>query len=146
MSTILSKYFDEERNQILEKCIACGDCISECPIIKHTDLKQLNPIDVQIKVLEFLEKGTESDEVYTKSFACMECYKCVKNNCPQGLNPLLINEIIKWDYNQKSLKPIPYTDPKNENAKQRVLSSIQISSDEYKKIFTSSTKDTGVSI
>ncbi|MDR3599105.1 MAG: (Fe-S)-binding protein [Desulfosporosinus sp.] len=142
MSTILSQYFDQEKKQVLEKCLVCGQCISKCPIIKYTNLEKFDPREVQRKVLEFLENGTEYDEVYTKSFACMECYKCVKNNCPKGLSPLMINEIIKWEYNQRNLIPILYTDPKDDNAKQRVLSSIQISSEEYNKIFTPSTKDT----
>ena len=75
-----------------------------------------------------------------KAFACMECYKCVKKHCPKGLNPLLINEIIKWQYSLKGHAPITYTDTKDQYAKQRVLASIQVVAEDYKRIFMPTNK------
>lgn len=140
MSKSLVQYFDEERNRIIESCSSCGQCINKCPIIKHTKLDGASPKEVQYKVLDFLENGTIYDEVYIKSFACMECYRCVKKHCPRGLNPLLINEIIKWDYYRKELASIPYTDPRDQYAKQRVLASIQVPEEDYKRIFSQTEK------
>ena len=96
----------------------------------------MSPIEIQEKVIEFLNNGAGNDIVYTKSFACMECYECVLGRCPKDLSPLTINEIIKYDYRRKNLAEIPYTDPKDLMANQRVLSSIQISAQDYGKIFT----------
>ncbi|MDR3585006.1 MAG: (Fe-S)-binding protein [Desulfosporosinus sp.] len=140
MPNSLSQYFEEERNRVIEECSLCGQCIRECPIIEHTDLKDHSPMEVQRKVIDFLTNGEKNDDVYIKAFACMECYKCVKKHCPKGLNPLLINEIIKWQYKLKGHAPIPYTDPKDQYAKQRVLASIQVSAEDYKRIFMPTNK------
>jgi len=115
--------------------------LKKCPILKRTDLKDMSPKEIQGKVVDFLKTGAADDIVYTKAFACMECYECVFERCPSGLSPLTINEIIKYDYRQSNLAEIPYTDPKNSLAKQRVLSSIQISATDYKKIFTPAAKE-----
>jgi Fe-S oxidoreductase len=100
----------------------------------------MNPREIQEKVIDFLNNGSGNDIVYIKAFSCMECYECVLERCPKGLNPLLINEIIKYDYRRNNLVEISYTDPKDSMAKQRVLSSIQISAQDYKKIFSSTGK------
>lgn len=66
----------------------------------------------------------------------MRCFQCVDNFCPQGLNPMLINEIIKWYYRKNNLADYSYPDPKSHNAPQRVIASIQVSSDDLKRIST----------
>ena len=140
MAKSLMQYLEEERNRIIENCTSCGQCINKCPIVEHTDLQSASAPEVQRKVLDFLKNGTAHEEVYLKAFACMVCYRCVKRSCPKGLNPMLINEIAKWDYRRKQLKPIPYTDPKDQYATQRVLASIQVSAEDYQRIFSPSEK------
>lgn len=140
MAKTIVEHFENEREKVVNQCTKCGVCIKKCSILKHTDLKDISPREIQEKVIDFLREGTNSDEVYTKAFACMECYECVDGRCPQGLDPLNINEIIKYDYRRKNLAEIPYTDPKDHMAKQRVISSIQIAAQDYKKIFTPSEK------
>ena len=135
MAQTLATYFENERKRVVSRCTQCGTCIEECPIVRHTDLKDTPPREIQEKVIAFLNEGAGDSAVYTKAFACMECYQCVRGRCPEGLNPLTINEIIKYDYRRRNLAPIPYTDPLDPLAKQRVLSSIQVSGKDYAKIF-----------
>lgn len=141
MPKSLQEYLEEERTRVTSNCVACGKCIKQCGIIEHTELENTPAKDVQRKTLDFLKIGTIDKDVYIKAFACMECYRCVKNMCPLGLNPLLINEIVKWEYRRKNIVPIPYTDPKDHFAKQRILASIQVSLEEYKRIFATSQKE-----
>lgn len=140
MAKTIAEHFESERERVLEQCTKCGLCIKKCPILMHTILKGMPPREIQERVIDFLSDGTADAAVYTKSFACMECYECVLGRCPKGLSPLTINEIIKYDYRRKNLAEIPYTDPKDHMAKQRVLSSIQVGDEDYRKIFTLSEK------
>ena len=57
MPNLLAQYFEEERNRVIEECSLCGQCIRECPIIEHTDLKDHSPMEVQRKVIDFLTNG-----------------------------------------------------------------------------------------
>jgi len=141
MAQTVAEHFESERQKVLNQCTKCGICVKKCPILKHTILKDTPPREIQEKVVDFLSTGISNDTVYTKAFACMECYECVSGRCPNGLSPLTINEIIKAEYRRNNLADIPYTDPKDRLAKQRVLASIQVSSPDYKLIFTPSRKE-----
>ncbi len=141
MSKTIIEHFENERAKVVSQCSKCGSCIEKCPILKHTDLKDIHPSEIQEKVIDFLKDGIGNEIVYTKAFACMECYECVLERCPKGLSPLTINEIIKYDFRRNNLIEIPYTDPKDPMASQRILSSIQISAQDYQRIFTPSNKE-----
>ncbi len=142
MPKTLQQYYDEERTKILKNCTACGQCVQKCPAMQAVEEEEYSPREVQLKVLDFLKNGTVSNEVYTRAYGCMECFGCVKGQCPQGLNPLLMNEIIKWAYNRQNIIPITCNDLTDKNAKQRVLSSIQVPKETFQKIFTPSEKKT----
>ena len=47
-----------------------------------------------------------NQRAYTKAFACMECFRCTAEMCPDNLNPMLINELIKGEYISKGLGKI----------------------------------------
>lgn len=141
MTNLLAHYFKSERNRILKECKQCGLCISKCSIVRTTVLKDVNFREVQGKILKFLALGTPDITVYTRAFSCMECFGCIGNHCPQGLNPMLVNEIIKWDYRRNNLTELTNTICRNENSLQRIIASIQISNDEYNRIFTPSSKE-----
>ena len=141
MLKTLPDYFEEERKRAIERCLECGVCVKKCSIFKHVGIEQA-PQDIQKKVMEFLKNGADNETVYSRAFACMGCYECVDKFCSQGLNPLLINEIIKQDYiNNRVMEP-SYPEPKDNTAPQRVLASIQVSAAEYKKISKASEKKT----
>ena len=96
--------------------------------------------DIQTGVYAFLESGIPNHEAYTKAFACMECFKCTADICPQGLNPMLINELIKSDYITKGLADKAYEDAALPDSTHRVLASVLVSALDYKKITSASQK------
>lgn len=138
MKDLLVDYMNRERKNILKNCTKCGLCIKKCPIIKNTELKNIDPKDIQKEVLRFLEEGIPNEIVYTRGFSCMECFGCLDNCCPQGLNPMLINDMIKWDYRRNKNIEYKYNDPREEKALQRIIASIQITNEDYDKILTPS--------
>jgi Fe-S oxidoreductase len=132
----MKKYLEQERARAIEKCTACGVCAKKCPIIEHTGLKDLRSKEIQKAVKRFLTSAEANDTVYTRAFACMECFKFVAQCCPEGLNPLLINEMIKWEYQRKHWAEMPAVDPSAPDSDQRVLASIQVRPKEYRRILT----------
>jgi Fe-S oxidoreductase len=137
----LTGYFDQQRQRVIENCKACGFCAKNCPIIEHTELRKASAKDIQKKVKAFFEHGETDEIVFQRAFSCMECFKCVDNCCPEGLNPLFVNEMIKWEYNRNNIIETSYDDPNHETSAQRVLASIQVSPEDYRKISEPSDRD-----
>lgn len=136
----IAEYYENEKHRFLENCIRCGLCAQECPIINYTDLAEQESSDIQTGVFEFLESGIPNQEVYTKAFACMECFKCTADICPQDLNPMLINELIKSDYITNGLADRAYGDAALSDSTQRILASVLVSASDYMKITNPSEK------
>jgi Fe-S oxidoreductase len=142
MEHSLTKYYREEKKRVLEKCKECGICAKKCPIIKTTDLANVSPKEIQEQIKMYLKTGEANQTVFNRAFSCMQCFQCVHNCCPEGLNPLAVNEIIKWEYRQNNVVEMGYGDPEDTDSAHRVLAGIQLSAEEYLKISTPSTKDT----
>ncbi|MBW2137545.1 MAG: (Fe-S)-binding protein [Deltaproteobacteria bacterium] len=129
-------YLGKEKGRVIEECTECGACARECPVLRKTELRNEPPEEIQKKVKAFLRTGRPDAVVFTRAFSCMECFKCVEDTCPEGLNSLFINEMIKWEYRRNRVLETHYDDPKDIRAPQRVIASIQVSPEEYKRIFT----------
>ena len=132
---ILDRYSREKR-RFLENCTRCGFCAQGCPILPYTDLSGTSAEDVQEGVFDFMNDGAPNERAYTKAFACMECFKCTAGMCPEGLNPMLINQLIKKEYIAKGLVKGLSGDAGQPDSAHRVLASIQISRAEYERITT----------
>lgn len=137
--TILDHYH-KERQRFLENCTLCGLCAEGCPILPYTDISEISSQDIQKGVFDFMKSGTPNHQAYTKAFACMECFKCIAGMCPEDLNPMLVNELIKSEYISKGLANNPYGDAGQPDSAHRVLASVQVSASEYNRITTSSEK------
>ena len=133
--TILEHY-TKGKLQFLDQCIQCGVCADECPILPYTDISEISSQEIQEGVFDSVENGTFNHFAYTKAFACMECFKCTTDICPQDLNPMLINELIKGLFISKGLADSPFSDSQKPDSPQRILASVQVSDDEYKRIMT----------
>lgn len=134
----INQYYEDVISKLLEECTECGLCIAKCPIIEHTDIADLSPREIQKDLINFLKTSEMKDTVYTRAYSCMECFACT-DICEKGFSPLLINEIIKWK--SKCNNRQDYREEKEDDyLLQRVLSSIQVSKADYKKIFTESDK------
>jgi Fe-S oxidoreductase len=142
MKMTLTQYYREEKNRVLEKCVECGVCAKKCPIIKTTELSDISPKEIQEQIKAYLKTGEANRTVFNRVFSCMQCFQCVDNCCPEGLDPLAVNEIIKWEYRQNKIVEMGYGDPNEPDSTHRVLSGIQLTAEEYLKISNPSTKDT----
>jgi len=137
--TILGHYF-MEKQRFLDNCTQCGLCAEECPILPYTEIGELSAQDIQEGVFDFMESGIPNQQAYTKAFACMECFKCTAGMCPEDLNPMLINELIKSEYISKDLANRAYGDAMQPDSAHRVLASVQVSAPDYTKITIPSSK------
>jgi Fe-S oxidoreductase len=132
--------FTKERQRFLDNCTQCGLCAEDCPILPYTDCAETSSQEIQEGVFEYIESGAPNQRAYTKAFACMECYKCTTDVCPENLNPMLINQIIKGEYISNGLAPSTISDSGEADSVHRVLASVQVSEDDYRRIFKPSTK------
>lgn len=104
-------------------------------------MNEIDSAEIQAGVFDFIQSQSPNQEAYTKAFACMECFKCTADICPQDLNPMLINEIIKRDYISKGLADRAYGgDAALPDSTHRVLASVLTSAPEYQKITNPSRK------
>jgi heterodisulfide reductase subunit D len=135
-------HYIKEKQRFLENCTLCGLCAEGCPILPYTDINETSSQDIQKGLFEFIKNGTPNQMAYTKAFACMECFKCTTGMCPEDLNPMLVNELIKSHYISKGLANKAYGDAGQLDSAHRVLASVQVSGAEYNRITTSSGKQT----
>lgn len=106
MTSALKNFLNREKDSLLENCILCGICLSECPIIPFTPLKDHDPVELQQKILDFLARGTFSQEAYDFGYYCLNCAAC-DTVCPVDvLRPSLKRDILRAEMSTSG-KPIP---------------------------------------
>lgn len=127
-------HYLKEKQRFLDNCLECGLCAEGCPILPYTDISELSSQDTQKAVFDFMDSGIPNHQAYTKAFACMECFKCTAGMCPESLNPMLINEIIKGEYISRRLETKASDDARQPDSIHRVLASVQISASDYSRI------------
>jgi Fe-S oxidoreductase len=131
----IENQFTTEKQRFLEKCVRCGLCAEVCPILPYTEIGALSPEEIQEDVYDFINGGTPNKRAYTKAFACMECFKCATDTCPEELEPMLVNELIKREYYSRGLaERAELGDQQQPDSVHRVLASIQVSASDYRKI------------
>ena len=134
----LSRQFLAERQHILDTCSCCGMCVRMCKIFSYTSLVECHPQIVQKEALRFLQTGEEGKSVFTRTWSCMQCFGCVKDVCPQGLNPMHFIELLRWEYARQGKEIIPVSDPSSPEALQRLIASLQTTEAEFLRIYTPS--------
>jgi Fe-S oxidoreductase len=131
-------YYSSEKKRYLENCTRCGLCAKGCPILPFTDVRGTAFPDIQQGVFDYMANGMPNQHAFTKAFACMECFKCTQKMCPEGLNPLLINELIKGDYITRGFADPAYEHAGLADSSHRVLASIQVGGSDYERITAAS--------
>lgn len=139
----ISDLYRREKQRFLDNCVQCGLCAEICPILPHTDIQDIASQDIQEGVFRFMDIGTPNQQAYTKAFACMECFKCTADICPEDLNPMLVNELVKGEYISRGLAEQAYGDQQEPESIHRLLASIQVSGTDYRKITQRSKKENG---
>ena len=134
-------HYTLEIKRFLDNCTQCGMCADVCPILRHTDICEKSFQDIQEGLYDFINSGIANTLAYTKAFACMECFKCEAGICPEDLHPMLINELVKEAYITNGWADSSFADTRQPDCAHRVMASIQVSSLDYHRIFTSSRKE-----
>ena len=146
MKNTLAKFYREEKKRVVEKCKECGVCAKKCPILKTTELADVSAPEIQKQIKAYLKSGETNQTVFNRAFSCMQCFQCVDKCCPEGLDPMAVNEIIKWEYRRNKVVEMGYGDPKDADSTHRVLAGIQLAVEDYQKITTPSTKNSATHV
>lgn len=129
-----SNFFATKKQHFLETCTQCGICAAMCPVIKETEIRELSPKSIQQSLYRYMQDEKQNDIVSIRAFSCMKCFKCTTDVCPKDLNPLLMNEIIISEYSKSNKETSSqHKDPYEDHT---ILSRIQTTDDEYKRITT----------
>ena len=137
-SDTLSHQFLAERQHILDNCTRCGLCVQTCKIVPYTPLKEFLPRTIQEEAFRFLQTGEEGKSVFQRTWSCMQCFGCVKDVCPQDLNPMHFIELLRWEYARQGRTVISESDLGSPNALQRIMASLQTTEAEFSRICTRS--------
>jgi L-lactate dehydrogenase complex protein LldE len=128
----------DQRDHAAHTCTACGTCFRTCPAVEQLDFADLTPKEVQAQVRAYLGGGDPTEVVFRRAFSCVGCYGCCEGTCPQGLDVMRVNEIVKALYRRGGLEATTYTPSRDPQAPQRVLASIKATPEDYRRIFTPS--------
>ncbi len=137
----ISENYRREKERYLENCTRCGLCARGCPILPCTDADAIDTREIQGSVFDAMATGDINPPARTKALACMACFKCTTGMCPEDLNPMLVNEIIKGTCLVQGLAAPCLDDARSPDSAHRVLASIQVAPKEYRRITTTTGKN-----
>ncbi len=133
-------HYRREIARYVENCTRCGLCAQGCPILPLTDVGMTRARNIQESVFDCVTTGKINPLARTKAFACMECFKCTTGMCPEDLNPMLVNEIIKGPLIARGQMPGCLGDPRAPDSPPRVLAHLLVSKPDHARITTVSGK------
>lgn len=79
-------YLEQEKQDVLNHCTACGKCVEVCPMTDYTLVQDTDPVAIVSQVITLLKTGVSApaSEAWIKSCAKSGC--CIPA-CPEGVNP-----------------------------------------------------------
>lgn len=129
-----SDYYENEKEHFLKDCTECGKCVKNCPISSIMFKDKIKPKQIASATHDFLQNVNSGETSRLRSFSCMECYQCVNKSCPNGINPMMINEIVRSVCFAYDLEKEKSFDPSHPESNQRIFSSILIDKPDYERI------------
>ncbi len=136
----IANHYRRETERYRHNCTRCGLCARDCPILPYTPAGAIDAREIQAGVFDSMTTGDISPSARTKAFACMECFKCTAGMCPEDLNPMLVNEIIKGTCIARGSAAPCLADARMADSTHRVLARLQLSAAEHARITTASDK------
>jgi heterodisulfide reductase subunit D len=130
------------RRDFTERCTACGLCAVMCPAFSHRSVPDSFQ-DVQKRVRSCLEGDPPANAVLERAQLCNECYLCVTDTCPQGLDPMRTNQLVRGILHQQGVDPRPFVPPSHPQSFERIAAALLTTEDEYRKITTPAVKGDG---
>ena len=105
MKLNLLDFTREAKDRLINECIKCGNCITNCRIMKYTDVNS-SPAEIQQGILDYLKGEKEllgDSEIKVRS--CMRCYGCLDVKCPIDLDSMTINELVSCEKEERKETP-----------------------------------------
>lgn len=81
--------------------------------------------------------------VQERSRLCNECYKCVTDTCPEGLDPMRINQLLRGLLHKEGIVPRPFIPPSDPQSNERIIAALLTTEEEYKRITTPTVRGKG---
>jgi len=116
-------------------CTACGLCAVMCPPFAHRSIPD-SCQEIQKQVRGYLRGDPPANAVLERSRLCNECYKCVSDTCPQGLDPMRTNQMLRGLLHEQGVDPRPFIPPSDPQSFERVAAALLTTEEEYKRITT----------
>ena len=132
----------ETRKDFTDRCTACGLCAAMCPAFFHRT-PDVSNTEVQEQVRSYLEGGMPERAVQERSRLCNECYKCVTDICPEGLDPMRINQLLRGLLHKEGIAPRPFIPPSDPQSNERIIAALLTTEEEYKRITTPAVRGKG---
>lgn len=129
------KNLEETKAEFMERCTACGICAAMCPPFGHR-LVSGSCQEIQKQVRAYLGSEPPEEAVIERSRLCNECYKCVPDTCPQGLNPMRTNQLLRGLLNEQGRVPLPFTPPSDVLSDERIAATLLTTEEEFARITT----------
>ncbi len=128
----LAELYNQKKKQIIQDCDLCGVCLEVCPAIPITSLASIPAPDVLAKVIAVLKDGIISEEASVRAASCMHCVKC-QDSCPQGINPVIMQELLLYELTKLGKKRYPLMELKLGDSKlfvPDIMASMQVKQQE----------------
>jgi heterodisulfide reductase subunit D len=132
----LRKRYEAEKERYLQKCTRCGLCAKGCPILRQTDLAETAPGAIQQALYTFFEEGKSDTTVSVRALSCMACFKCTRDMCPEGLDPMMMLELARGELIRRKATRYPAGDAGAPDSDHRILAAIQTTPEAYARITT----------
>jgi Fe-S oxidoreductase len=113
-----------------------------CPAFAHRKVPGTCQT-IQRDIRSYLEGGSPTDAVIERSQLCNECFLCVTDTCPQGLDPMRFNQLLRGLLNKEGARPLPFIPPSDPASDERVVASLITTGEEYLRITTPAVKGDG---
>ena len=108
----IAVFFENVRHQAVEDCATCGECMNKCPVLPILPINNCDTSEIMQHMIDFLENGYFSEEVYLKTFSCAGCCACT-DSCPIGIDPMLLHEAAKVRMIENGHQPSDISNSRN---------------------------------
>ena len=125
-----------------ELCTACGLCAAMCPPFAHRLVPDSDQ-EIQGQIRNYLEGDPPANAVLERSQLCNECWLCVSDTCPQGLDPRKINQLLRGLLHEQGVVPRPFIPPSDPQSFERIAAALLTTEEEYRRITAPSIKGDG---